>query len=54
MAVLLFVVGITFKPLLKTGQGDWGLVTLYIFCQFFFNLGTNAITFIIPAEEFQD
>ena len=50
MAVLLFVVGITFKPLLKTGQGHWGLVALYMFCQFFFNLGTNAITFIVSSH----
>ena len=36
--------------LLKTGQGHWGLVALYMFCQFFFNLGTNAITFIVSSH----
>ena len=50
MAVLLFVVGITFKPLLKTDQGHWGLVALYMFCEFFFNLGPNATTFIVSSH----
>lgn len=38
MAVLLFVVGIKFKPLLKTGQGHWGLAR------------SNAITFIVSSH----
>ena len=48
LAILFFVVGGLFQVLFNNGQGNqhWGLVALYFFCQFFFNMGPNATTFI--------
>ena len=71
MAILFFVIGGLFQVLFDDGQGSrhWALVALYFFCQFFFNMGPNATTFIvgqatlsrssilidfqIPAEQFK-
>ena len=47
LALLSFLVGGLFKKLLDINQGHWGLMALYMFCQFFFNLGSNATTFIV-------
>ena len=49
LACLLFLVGGLFQLLFNNGQGSqhWGLVALYILCQFFFNMGPNATTFIV-------
>lgn len=49
LAIFVFVVGGLFQVLFNNGQGNqhWGLVALYFFCQFFFNMGLNATTFIV-------
>ena len=49
LAVFFFIVGGLFQKLLDINQGHWGLVALYMFCQFFFNLGPNATTFIVSS-----
>ena len=52
LAILFFVVGGLFQVLFNNGQGNqhWGLVALYWFCQFFFNMGPNATTFIVRQQ----
>ena len=50
LAVFFFIVGGLFQKLLDINQGHWGLVALYMFCQFFFNLGPNATTFIVSSS----
>ena len=53
LGVFLFVTGGTFKPFLvpEPGSGSagdhWALVIFYFLCNFFFNLGANATTFIV-------
>ena len=49
LACLFFLIGGLFQLLFNNGQGSqhWGLVAFYIFCQFFFNMGPNATTFIV-------
>ena len=53
LGVFLIVTGATFKPFLdpkKGGAGDhWILVIFYFMCNFFFNLGANATTFIVSS-----
>ena len=44
----LIITGATFRPFLDKGTGiRWALVIFYFICNFFFNLGANATTFIV-------
>ena len=48
LGVFLIVTGATFKPFLTGGaELHWVLVIFYFLCNFFFNLGANATTFIV-------
>ena len=53
LGVFLIITGATFKPFLKPEKGSsdeglhWALVIFYFLCNFFFNLGANATTFIV-------
>ena len=51
LGAFLILTGATFKPFLENGNGDegihWALVIFYFLCNFFFNLGANATTFIV-------
>ncbi|KAI9669765.1 MAG: hypothetical protein M1829_005020 [Trizodia sp. TS-e1964] len=51
LGVLLIVIGATFHVVIQTNFHGV-TITLYVLCQFFFNLGPNTLTFIIPAEIF--
>ncbi|RPA87788.1 phosphate permease [Ascobolus immersus RN42] len=47
LTVLFFVLGFAFNTLSVNA-----LLALYVLCQFFFNFGPNATTFIVPGECF--
>jgi PHS family inorganic phosphate transporter-like MFS transporter len=47
LTILFCIIGFAFKKL-----SEHGLLALYILCQFFFNFGPNATTFIVPGECF--
>lgn len=47
LTILFSAIGFAFHRLTPTA-----LLTLYVFCQFFFNFGPNATTFIVPGECF--
>ena len=48
LGVFLIVTGATFRPFLTGGaELHWVLVIFYLLCNFFFNLGANATTFIV-------
>ncbi|RPA84320.1 phosphate permease [Ascobolus immersus RN42] len=47
LTILFFIIGSAFH---KISEG--GLLGLYVLCQFFFNFGPNATTFIVPGECF--
>jgi PHS family inorganic phosphate transporter-like MFS transporter len=51
LSVLVAATGISFLKTFRTPAYGVTLI-LYILCQFFFNLGPNSLTFIIPAEIF--
>jgi len=50
LAILFFAIGFGFKKLKSHTHN--GLLALYVLCQFFFNFGPNATTFIVPGECF--
>lgn len=47
LTALFFIIGFAFDKL-----GSSALLALYVLCQFFFNFGPNATTFIVPGECF--
>lgn len=47
LSILFFVIGFAFHSLSSNA-----LLALYCLCQFFFNFGPNATTFIVPGEVF--
>lgn len=47
LTALFFAIGFAFHKLTSGG-----LLALYVLCQFFFNFGPNATTFIVPGECF--
>ncbi|KAI5818708.1 MFS transporter [Pyronema omphalodes] len=47
LTVLFFIIGFSFHSLSSNA-----LLALYCLCQFFFNFGPNATTFIVPGEVF--
>ncbi|KAJ9657378.1 acid phosphatase pho5 [Neophaeococcomyces mojaviensis] len=47
LTILFCIIGFAYH---KLSQG--GLLALYVLCQFFFNFGPNATTFIVPGECF--
>ncbi|TGZ85561.1 phosphate permease [Ascodesmis nigricans] len=47
LTMLFCVIGFDFHNL-----SEGGLLALYVLCQFFFNFGPNATTFIVPGEIF--
>ena len=47
LGVLFLIVGGAFGSMLRDKQHHWALIPLYIICQFFFNMGPNATTFIV-------
>jgi PHS family inorganic phosphate transporter-like MFS transporter len=47
LTILFIIIGFAFYDL-----SPHGLLVIYAFCQFFFNFGPNATTFIYPAECF--
>lgn len=47
LTILFCVIGFAFNKLSQNG-----LLALYVLCQFFFNFGPNATTFIVPGEVF--
>lgn len=47
LTALFFAIGFAFHDL-----STRGLLALYVLCQFFFNFGPNATTFIVPGECF--
>ena len=47
LTILFLVIGFAFHKLTPHG-----LLGLYVLCQFFFNFGPNATTFIVPGECF--
>jgi PHS family inorganic phosphate transporter-like MFS transporter len=47
LTVLLAIIGFAFDKL-----PPHGLLALYVLCEFFFNFGPNATTFIVPGECF--
>lgn len=47
LTILFLVIGFAFHSLSSTA-----LLILYVLCQFFFNFGPNATTFIVPGECF--
>lgn len=47
LTALFFIIGFAFHKLSSNG-----LLALYVLCQFFFNFGPNATTFIVPGECF--
>ncbi|MCJ1244639.1 hypothetical protein MMC30_001838 [Trapelia coarctata] len=53
LGALFLIIGGAFGNMLRDQQHHWALIPLYILCQFFFNMGPNATTFIIPAEQFR-
>ena len=56
LGVFLIVTGATFGPFLEPKEGTggagnhWALVIFYFICNFFFNLGANATTFIVSLD----
>ncbi|KAF2666279.1 MFS general substrate transporter [Microthyrium microscopicum] len=51
LAVLTAAMGVSYLYTFGTSH-YWITLTLFVLCQFFFNLGPNTLTFIIPAEIF--
>jgi len=49
LTIIFLVIGFAFDSLLRTRNA---LLALYVLCQFFFNFGPNATTFIVPGECF--
>ncbi len=49
LGIIFIVTGAIFKPLIAS-QGHIALIVLYAACQFFFNLGPNATTFIVSVS----
>jgi PHS family inorganic phosphate transporter-like MFS transporter len=47
LTILFCVIGFAYNHL-----GEHALLALYVLCQFFFNFGPNATTFIVPGECF--
>ncbi|KEF61086.1 MFS transporter, PHS family, inorganic phosphate transporter [Exophiala aquamarina CBS 119918] len=47
LTILFVVIGFAYNHLSQSG-----LLALYVLCQFFFNFGPNATTFIVPGECF--
>jgi len=47
LTILFLIIGFAFHKL-----SPHGLLALYVLCQFFFNFGPNATTFIVPGECF--
>ena len=47
LAILFFIVGGVFEKFLEVHGAHWALMALYMLCQFFFNLGPNATTYIV-------
>jgi len=47
LTILFFILGFAFHKI-----SSHGLLALYVLCQFFFNFGPNATTFIVPGECF--
>lgn len=47
LTILFVVIGFAYHHL-----SEGGLLALYVLCQFFFNFGPNATTFIVPGECF--
>jgi len=47
LTILFCIIGFGFHKL-----SEHGLLALYVLCQFFFNFGPNATTFIVPGECF--
>ncbi|KAK5126222.1 acid phosphatase pho5 [Meristemomyces frigidus] len=47
LTVLFCIIGFGYHKI-----GEHGLVACYVLCQFFFNFGPNATTFIVPGECF--
>lgn len=47
LTILFIIIGFAFNSLSGTA-----LLALYVLCQFFFNFGPNATTFILPGEVF--
>jgi len=47
LTILFCIIGFAFHKL-----SEHGLLALYVLCQFFFNFGPNATTFIVPGECF--
>jgi PHS family inorganic phosphate transporter-like MFS transporter len=47
LTILFCIIGFAYHKL-----SEHGLLALYVLCQFFFNFGPNATTFIVPGECF--
>lgn len=50
LAILFFIIGGLFDTFLEVQGAHWALMVLYMLCQFFFNLGPNATTYIVSEH----
>ena len=50
LAIFFFIIGGSFNKLLEVQGAHWALTVLYMLCQFFFNLGPNATTYIVSEH----
>ena len=50
LALLFFIIGGIFDTCLEKQGAHWVLMALYMLCQFFFNLGPNATTYIVSEH----
>ena len=50
LAILFFIIGGLFDTFLDVKGAHWALMALYMLCQFFFNLGPNATTYIVSQH----
>ena len=50
LALLFFISAGLFDTFLKVHGARWAIMALYMICQFFFNLGPNATTYIVSEH----